>query len=81
MTQASMRAGDAQLLPYAEEALRQVHGCQILINDLHNKNIVIVPDSSKSQAQVFFVDFSLSQAMPSMAQCQDELQAIKTLFK
>lgn len=75
------KPGDAQLLPYAEEALRQVHGCQILINDLHNKNIVIVPDSSKSQAQVFFVDFSLSQAMPSMAQCQDELQAIKTLFK
>jgi len=58
-----------------------VHGCQILINDLHNNNIVIVPESSKSQAQVFFVDFSLSQAMPSIAQCQDELQAIKLLFK
>ena len=74
-------AGDIQILPYAEEALRQVHGCQILMNDLHASNIVIVPGSTKSRVQVFFVDFSLSQTMPSKTQCHDEFQALKALFK
>ncbi len=76
-----MHAGDTQILPYAEEALRQVHGCQILVNDLHASNVVIVPESSKSRVQVFFVDFSLSQTMPSKAQCQDEFQALTALFQ
>jgi len=30
---------------------------------------------------VFFVDFSLSQTMPSKAQCQDEFQALTALFR
>ena len=76
-----MHAGDARILPYAEEALRQVHACQILVNDLHASNIVIVPESSKFQVQVSFVDFSLSQTLPSKAQCQDELQALAALFQ
>jgi tRNA A-37 threonylcarbamoyl transferase component Bud32 len=76
-----MHAGDTRLLPYAEEALRQVHGCQILVNDLHASNVIIVPDSSKSRVHVFFVDFSLSQTMPSKAQCQDEFQALTALFQ
>ena len=49
-----MHAGDTQMLPYAEEALRQVHGCQILVNDLHASNVGIVPESSKFRVQVFF---------------------------
>ena len=69
------------MLPYAEEALRQVHGCQILVNDLHASNIVIVPESTKSRVQILFVDFSLSQSMPSKAQCQNEFQALAALFK
>ena len=76
-----MHAGDTRTLPYAEEALRQVHGCQILVNDLHASNVVIVPESSEFQVQVFFVDFSLSQTMPSKAQCQEELQALTALFQ
>ena len=55
-----MHAGDTRLLPYAEEALRQVHGCQIRVYDVHASNVTIVPDSGNSQVQVFsFVDFSL----------------------
>ncbi len=76
-----MRAGDTQILPYAEEALRQVHGCQILMNDLHASNIVVVPESTKSRVQDFFVDFSLSQTRPSKAQCQDKVKALAALFK
>jgi len=51
-----------------------------LVNDVHASNIVIVPESSKSRVQVFFVDFSLSQTMPSKAQCQDGFQALTALF-
>ena len=46
---------------------RQVHDCQNLVNDLHGGNVVIVPESSKPQVQVFFGDFNLSQSMPSKA--------------
>ena len=52
-----MHAGDTRIMPYAEEALRQVHDCQILVNDLHASNVIIVPGSSKSQVQVFFCGF------------------------
>ena len=75
-----MHAGDTHMLPYAEEALRQVHGCGILLNDLRSSNIVVVPDSNQLRVQVFFVDFSSSQPGPSLAQCEDELQVLRSLF-
>lgn len=62
----------SQILPHAQEALRQVHGCEILVNDVHASNIVIVSESTKSRVQGVFVDFGLSQSMPSKALRQDE---------
>ena len=34
-------AGDTALLPPAEEALRKVHRCSILVNDLHPNNYCV----------------------------------------
>lgn len=77
-----MHAGDAHLWPYAEEALKQVHGCQVLVNDLHRSNVVVVPESKGCRGQVFFVDFSQSQmTLPSLDQCQYELRVLKSLFE
>lgn len=77
-----MHAGDAHLWPYAEEALKQVHGCQVLVNDLHRSNVVVVPESKDRRGQVFFVDFSQSQVtLPSLDERQYELQVLKLLFE
>ena len=77
-----MHAGDAHLWPYAEEALNQVHGCQVLVNDLHRSNVVVVPESEDRRGQVFFVDFSLSQiTWPSLDERQYELRVLKSLFE
>ncbi|DBA99129.1 TPA: hypothetical protein ACH3X1_014261 [Trebouxia sp. C0004] len=65
--------GDIALLPLAEEALRKVHRCSIMVNDLHPENIVLV-------ANVFFVDFSHSTPSPSLAQCREELCSLRAVF-
>ena len=51
-------AGDIALLPLAEEALRKVHRCSIMVNDVHPDNIVLVVDDNMTR--VFFADFSHS---------------------
>lgn len=71
-------AGDTALLPSAEEALRNVHRCSILVNDLHPNNIVLVADGNKARA--FFVDFSHSTLSPSLAQCEEELCSLLAVF-
>ena len=69
---AMLNAGDVEILPYAEEALRQVHTCGILVNGLHGG--VIMPD-------IFFVDFSLAQTHPSAEQCLEEMHSLRLLFQ
>lgn len=59
-------AGDIALLPLAEEALKKVHRCNIMVNDLHPNNIVLV--AGGNMARAFFVDFSHSTLSPSLAQ-------------
>ena len=66
------------LLPLAEEALRRVHGCDIMVNDLHPDNIVLVADGN--MARVFFVDFSHSIPSPSLAQCEEEICSLHDVF-
>jgi len=66
------------LLPLAEEALRKVHRCRILVNDLHPDNVVLVADGN--MARVFFVDFSHSTPLPSLAQREEELCSLRALF-
>ena len=66
------------LLPLAEEALRKVHMCSILVNDLHPDNIVLIANGNT--AKVFFVDFSHSTPSPSVAQCEEELRSLHAVF-
>ena len=72
-------AGDMALLPLAEEALRKVHRCSILVNDLHPDNNVLVADGNKARVP-FFVDFSHSTLSPSLAQCEGELCSLRAVF-
>ena len=72
-------AGDAELLPHAEAALRQVNTCNVLVNDLHSSNIVITHHTDR--LQIFFVDFSLAQTHPSAEQCLEELHILRLLFE
>lgn len=39
-------AGDMALLPLAKAALKKVHRCSIMVNDLHPDNIVLVADGN-----------------------------------
>ncbi len=71
-------AGDIALLPLAEEALRKVHRCSILVNDLHPDNVVLVADGN--MARVFFIDFSHSTPLPTLAQCAEELCSLRDVF-
>jgi len=66
------------LLPLAEEALRKVHLCSILVNDLHPDNVVLVADGN--MASVFFVDFSYSIPSPTLAQCAEELCSLRAVI-
>ena len=66
------------MLPLAEEALRKVHRCSIIVNDLHPDNIVLVADGN--MARVFFVNFSHSTPSPSLAQCEEELFSLHAVF-
>ena len=71
-------AGDIALLPLAEEALRKVHRCSIMVNDVHPDNIVLVVDGNMTR--VFFADFSHSTPSPSLAQCGEELCSLRAVF-
>ena len=71
-------AGDQALLQVAEAALEKVHRCNIMVNDLHRHNIVVVP--AIDMARVFFIDFSHSILSPSLSQCEDELCSLRTVF-
>ena len=62
----------------AEEALRKVHRCSILVNDLHPDNVVLVADGN--MARVFFIDFSHSTPLPTLAQCAEELCSLRDVF-
>ena len=71
-------AGDTALLPLAEDALRKVHGCNILVNDLHPDNIVLA--TVDNMPRVYFIDFSHSVALPSLAQCEQEIRSLHAVF-
>ena len=71
-------AGDTAFLPLAEEALRKVHGCTILVNDLHPGNIMLA--TIDAMPRVFFIDFSHSVSAPSLAQCEQEIRRLHDLF-
>lgn len=71
-------AGDTALLPLAEDALRKVHGCNILVNDLHRDNIMLA--TADNMPRVFFIDFSHSVSLPSLAQCEQEICSLHAVF-
>lgn len=71
-------AGDTAWLPPAEEALRKVHGCDILVNDLHPDNIVLA--TADDMPRVYFIDFSHSVSLPSLAQCEQEIRSLHAAF-
>ena len=50
----------------------------MLVNDLHPENVVLVADGN--MARVFFVDFSHSTPLPSLAQREEELCSLRALF-
>lgn len=66
------------LLPLAEEALRQVHKCDIMVNDLHPDNVVLVADGTMTK--VFFVEFSHSIPSPSLAQFEEDMYNLRAMF-
>ncbi|DBA83609.1 TPA: hypothetical protein ACH3X1_006177 [Trebouxia sp. C0004] len=76
--QPQTQPGDIAFLPLAEEALRKVHRCSIMVNDLHPENIVLVANGNLPR--VFFVDFSHSTPSPSLAQCGEELCSLRAVF-
>ena len=55
-----------------------VHGCNILVNDLHTDNIVVT--TVDNMRKVYFVDFSHSMASPSEAQCAQEIRSLHAVF-
>ena len=71
-------AGDEALLQVAEVALKKVRRCNIMVNDLHRDNIVVVPGIDT--ARVFFIDFSHSIPVPSLSQCEDDLRSLSAVF-
>ncbi len=71
-------AGDTALLPLAEEALRKVHACNILVNDLHPNNIVLT--GQRNRMGVLFVDFSHSDSAPTLAQLEKEICSLRAVF-
>ncbi len=66
------------LLPLAEEALRRVHKCDIMVNDLQPGNVVLVADGTVTR--VFFVDFSHSIPSPSLAHFEEDLCSLRAMF-
>ncbi len=66
------------LLPLAEEALRNVHKCNIMVNDLHPDNVVFLAEGTTTK--VFFVDFSHSIPSPSLAQFEEDMCDLRAMF-
>lgn len=63
-------------MPAARAALKRIHDCGVLVNDLHPKNLVI--RLHENQVHVFFVDFSHSFLVsPSAAQREYEMASLR----
>ena len=73
-------AGDGALLPAARAALKQIHDCGFLVNDLHPKNVVI--RLHEDQVHECFVDFNHSCLVsPSAAQRKYEMASLHMALK
>ncbi len=66
------------LLPLAEGALRQVHKCNIMVNDLYPDNVVLLVDGTTTK--VFFVDFSHAIPSPSLAHLIEDICTLHAMF-
>ena len=71
-------AGDTALLRLAEDPLRKVHGCNVLVNSLHRDHIVLA--TADNMTRVYFIDFSHSHSLPSVAQCEQEICSLHAVF-
>ena len=72
----TLDAGCSQLeAEHAKKALRMVHSCNILHQDIHLANFLRAPQYSSGA--VWMIDFSLSVYIPSLCQAWKENELLK----